>query len=105
MQPNVLQKSGVRFDLEPQNSPFDEETQKRIEAARAAGIPENQIQIEASKYQTIKNSMKPKQGEDGLNEWLPAIGGVVGGVGGFALGGPVGAVAGSAAGSGLGETV
>lgn len=40
-----------------------------------------------------------------LSSFAPAIGGTVGGIGGFALGGPAGAVAGGALGSGLGEAV
>ena len=97
MQPNALQKSGIQLDLGSSNSPFDEETQRRIQAARAAGVPEGKIQLEATQYQAAKEASKPK--DEGLAGWLPAIGAVAGSltplglIGGGAVGAGIGAIA------------
>lgn len=93
--------------MQPQ---FDQETQSRIQAARQAGVPEQQILREATAYQQKKSAMQTpaqpapdKSPLGGITDWLPTIGGVLGGIGGGLLGGPPGAIAGAVAGGASGE--
>lgn len=83
---------------------FDEETKKRMEMARAAGIPEAQIQMEALEYKAKKQLLstlnvqeQPKE-ENKWADWLPMLGAIGGsfipGLGNI-VGGALGAMAGT----------
>jgi len=89
--------------MQPQNSQFDSDTRNRIQQARAAGVPENQIQQEAIVYQQKKAiTQKPRSPQF---EFLPVLGAVGGGILGGLVGGIPGAMIGAATGGGGGEYI
>jgi len=112
MNPNTFSNvKGLKLDLGPTpgSIQFDEETKQRIQAAQAAGVPEEQIQQEAIAYQMQKSqtSQTAPQEKKGFraSDLLPIAGGIIGGVGGSFIAPGAGTLIGGGAGSAAGEAL
>jgi len=112
MNPNTFSNvKGLKLDLGPPpgSIQFDEETKQRIQAAQAAGVPEEQIQQEAIAYQMRKSqtSQTAPQEKKGFraSDLLPIAGGIIGGVGGSFIAPGAGTLIGGGAGSAAGEAL
>lgn len=97
---NKTVPSKVQVSLSGDGDIFDEDTKKRIEEARKAGVPEPQIQMEATEYQARKNPIIKKTDTSKVADLLPLIGAV----GGSFIPG-LGTIVGGALGAGLGTAM
>jgi hypothetical protein len=97
---NKTVPSKVQVNLSGDGDVFDEDTKRRIEEARKAGVPEPQIQMEATEYQARKNPIIKQTDTSKVADLLPLIGAV----GGSFIPG-LGTIVGSAVGAGLGTAM